>query len=773
VGWTGLLRTAARRTITVVRGASRLLLALAVLSAIAAMLFLANLGGPAGPPVLLWLPTPAAAAVLTLVYLRTARARHLAEPTRRLWRHLTVVAVLVGCGAFAQAYDALEHPFAGGQHTGVPMLSFDGAAIVSIIYALYRLPLGVRTRAGRLQIALDASTLMVAVAIFIWHFLTAPMLALGAERMKILLSSLLLVLLALIAIFAVAKVVLSGYRFIDKSALRLFGLAMVVGAFAPLPQGFVLRDRPQLLFTQVSIPAVMFLAAWAGERQRLARPAQAAHGNDGESPRRPYSVLPYLAVAAVDGLLLVISWTPAGNDRVVVAGAVGLTVIVMLRQLTAFQDNRQLLVRLNHGATHDALTQLPNRALFGDRLHKLLTDPDGRTLSVALIDLDDFKLINDTLGHEIGDALLVAVAWRLTGCVRSVDTVARLGGDEFVVILDGATGPVADMAVERIVAALAEPVAAAGHELLVRASIGIADGQTGDDASELLRHADIAMYAAKALDGTRFLHYEPGMAGIVAHHAQVAADLRDAVTGDQLILLFQPIVDLRDGQLTGAEALLRWAHPERGLLAPADFIPAAERSGLIVPVGRWVMTAAAAQLARWSAEHGDAAPAVLNVNVSARELREPRFAEDVLAILAAAGLDPHRLAVEVTETSVLELGPSVENLRRLREYGVRISLDDFGTGHSTLSLLHDCPVDELKLDRSFTGAPEGDRPPLAAAVLQLARTMGLKLVAEGVETAMQARWLLELGYQEAQGYHFGRPMAAAELATRFGQHVPA
>jgi diguanylate cyclase (GGDEF)-like protein len=756
-----------------VHGTSRLLLALGLTWAIAALLFLVNLGGPVGPPVLLWLPTPAAAVLLTLVYRRTAMARHLAEPTRRLWRHLTVVAVLVGCGAVAQAYDVLRSPDAGGQHTGVPMLSFDGAAITIIIYALYRLPLGARTRARRLQIALDASTLMVAAAIFIWHFLTAPMLDLGAERTKTLLSSMMLVLLALIAIFAVAKVVLSSYRFIDKSALRLFGLAMSVGAFAPLPQGYVLRDRPHLLFTQAAIPAVMFLAAWAGERQRLARPAPGGHGTAEDPARRPYSVLPYVAVAAVDGLLLVISWSPAGNDRVVVAGAVGLTVIVMLRQLTAFQDNRRLLVRLNHGATHDALTQLPNRTLFGDRLNKLLTDPDGRTLSVALIDLDDFKLINDTLGHEVGDKLLVAVAWRLRGCVRAVDTVARLGGDEFVVILDGATGPVADMAVERIVAALAEPVTAAGHELLIRASIGIADGAAGDDAGELLRHADIAMYAAKALDGTRFLHYEPGMAGIVAGHAQVASELRDAIGDGQLTLLFQPIVDLRDGRITGAEALVRWAHPERGLLSPVDFIPAAERSGLIVPVGRWVMTAAAAQLAQWTEDHGDAAPAVLNVNVSARELREPRFAEDVLGILDAAAVEPHRIAVEVTETSVLELGPSVENLRRLRDHGVRISLDDFGTGHSTLSLLHDCPVDELKLDRSFTGGPEGDRPPVAAAVLQLARTMRLDVVAEGVETAEQALWLRELGYEVAQGYQLGRPMPAAALAARLGQYLPA
>ncbi|MDQ1645985.1 MAG: hypothetical protein QOJ50_2169, partial [Cryptosporangiaceae bacterium] len=241
MGWTGLRPAAARLALAAARRASRPLLVLGVLWGLSAVWFVVNLTGPVGPTVLLWLPTHAAAVVLTVVYRRTAKATHLAEPTRRLWRHLTVVAVLVGCGSVAQAYDAIEHPLAGGQHTGAPMLGFDGSAIVLIIYALYRLPLGTRTRAQSLQIALDASTLMVAAAIFIWHFLTAPLLALGAERTKTLLSSTLLTLLALIAIFAVAKVVLSSYRFIDRSAIKLFGAAMCVGAFAPLPQGYVLR----------------------------------------------------------------------------------------------------------------------------------------------------------------------------------------------------------------------------------------------------------------------------------------------------------------------------------------------------------------------------------------------------------------------------------------------------------------------------------------------------------------------------------------------------
>ena len=421
------------------------------------------------------------------------------------------------------------------------------------------------------------------------------------------------------------------------------------------------------------------------------------------------------------------------------------------------------VLRLDHGATHDALTQLPNRVLFGQRLNKALTSPGDRPVSVALIDLDDFKEVNDTLGHEVGDLLLIAVAQRLAACVRVEDTVARLGGDEFVVVLDGADPDAADLAADRMIDALRQPVLADGHELPIRASIGIADGRTGDDASELLRHADIAMYAAKNLTGSRYLHYEPGMATGIADHVHVGLELREAIAGEQLFLLYQPIVALDCGRVTGVEALVRWSHPERGTLAPDEFIPAAERTGLIVPLGRWVFREACRQFAAWCDEYGDAAPAMLNINVSARELREPDFAGEVAAALAATGVAPNRLAIEVTETTIFELGVSVTNLQTLRDLGIRIALDDFGTGQSTLTLLQDCPVDELKLDRSFTQAESNGNPTIANAVIHLARALGLHVVAEGVETPQQADQLRSLGYETAQGYYFARPMPADRL----------
>jgi len=443
-----------------------------------------------------------------------------------------------------------------------------------------------------------------------------------------------------------------------------------------------------------------------------------------------------------------------------VVAAVLLTAVVVLRQILAFRDNNQLLDRLNHGATHDALTQLPNRVHFHRRLRKALRSPGDRPVAVALIDLDDFKEVNDTLGHEIGDLLLIAVAQRLNGCIRAEDTVARLGGDEFVVVLDGADPAAADLAAERMIEALRPPVLADGHELPVRASIGIADGRTGDEPTVLLRRADIAMYAAKNLPGTAHLHYDPEMTGAASNHAHLGAELRDAIGNGRLFLLYQPIVALDDGRLLGAEALIRWAHPVHGMLAPDSFIPVAERTGLIVPLGRWVLRTAVRQLANWIAVYGDRAPGVLNVNISARDLREPGFADGVKALLDEYGIPADRMVLEITETMALEPGQSVVNLEQLRGYGIRVSLDDFGTGHSTLTLLHDCPIDEIKLDRSFTQAEIDGRVPVAAAVIHLAQALGLHAVAEGVETAEQAEQLLALGYTAAQGYRFARPMTA-------------
>ena len=738
-------------------GGSPPLRASAVLLAVTVAAMAVNAVTPVIPWSLLWVPGIVGAPILAAACRSTARAEHVPAPVRAFWRHLGLAVVFVGLGNIAMAITLSTGP--GTLHTraGAVQIVVHGIATLMLMYALLRLPFGQQSRGEVLRVVLDSGTVMLACAVFVWHFATRFSFQQGDPG--VVWTSLALSLLALLAVFAVAKFLLTSQSHMEPTALRMIGLAALVGAVGPVARPLLAAIDPNLFVDMLDLPAVYLLAAVAAERQRTADYGPRRGGKPVR--RRPFSVLPYLAVAVVDGLLLVVTWSGDGADRrFVVCAAVLLTALVVLRQITAMQDNARLVRRLDHNATHDALTQLPNRALFHERLHKALTTPGDRPVAVALIDLDDFKEVNDTLGHEVGDLLLIAVAQRLASCVRAEDTVARLGGDEFVVVLDDADPAAADLAARRMIDALRAPVPADGHELPIRASIGIADGRTGDDPSLLLRHADIAMYAAKALPGTASLHYDDSMSTAGADHANLGAELRSAIRDGQLFLLYQPIVDLADGHVRGAEALVRWAHPVRGTLAPDAFIPVAERTGLIVPLGRWVLREGLRQLAAWPVR-----PAVLNINISPRDLREPGFAAAVAELLTEFDVPADRITLEVTESMTVEPGESIRNLHDLRALGVRVSLDDFGTGNSTLTLLHDCPVDEVKLDRSFTQAQGGDRPPVAAAVIHLARAMDLHVVAEGVETPEQAIRLRELGYLAAQGYHFARPMTATQFAA--------
>ncbi|WP_229069070.1 EAL domain-containing protein [Actinoplanes sp. DH11] len=424
-------------------------------------------------------------------------------------------------------------------------------------------------------------------------------------------------------------------------------------------------------------------------------------------------------------------------------------------------ETREVQDRLSYEASHDMLTGLANRALFGKRVAAAVTgDGPGTPVSVVLVDLDDFKTVNDTLGHATGDALLVHVAERMRNSVRPTDTVARLGGDEFAILFDTATGADVDQVLTRIAAALLEPAVIDGEPMTVRASFGVVDGRGGDDPGDLLRQADIAMYEAKERGEGGYERYRPGMEARGAERRRRAAALHTAILENQLVTFFQPVVTLPDGRITGAEALVRWQHPTEGLLGPGAFIDTAEQSGLIVPLGTWVLRDATREAATWPVE------LTVSVNVSARQLRETGFPDVVAAALRDSGLPAHRLTVEITESVAVGGGATGENLRLLREMGVRLSLDDFGTGASTLSLLAGAPVDQIKLDRSFV--PDGGPDAIADAVAQMARAFGLQAVAEGVETPEQVARLTRLGYERAQGFYFARPMCAADLHLRIG-----
>ncbi|HWS32629.1 MAG TPA: EAL domain-containing protein [Actinoplanes sp.] len=411
--------------------------------------------------------------------------------------------------------------------------------------------------------------------------------------------------------------------------------------------------------------------------------------------------------------------------------------------------------KLSHEATHDALTGLANRVLFTERVEAAVAG--GGAFSIVLVDLDGFKDVNDTLGHAAGDALLIAVADRMSANVRNTDTVARLGGDEFAILFDGLVGDPVDRVLVRITEALLIPVPVHERLISVRASFGVADASS--DVDELLHRADIAMYAAKLRGEGGHVRWSDGMS-IQRRHDPVGP-LRTAIEEGQLVLHYQPVVSLADGRLSGVEALVRWQHPDHGLVGPGEFIPLAEETGLIVPLGAWVLREAVRQAAAWIGTHGDAAPGTVAVNVSAAQLREEGFAQEVAAALRSSGLPAGRLCAEITESTAIGGGATAQNLTGLRELGVRLSLDDFGTGSATLSALANCPVDQIKLDRSFVTGPDA----IPEAVIQLALTLGIEAVAEGIETPEQEARLAGLGYHLAQGFLYARPMPADDLAA--------
>ncbi len=432
-------------------------------------------------------------------------------------------------------------------------------------------------------------------------------------------------------------------------------------------------------------------------------------------------------------------------------------------------ERKQFEDQLRHQALHDPLTRLPNRALFADRLEHALAGQArrGGCVGVLLVDLDDFKQVNDTAGHAVGDALLEAVAIRLPTLIRAVDTVARLGGDEFAVLAEALPDPQeATELAERIQRGLRQPLLVEDRELFVHASIGISIAtEPGTPAEDLLRQADVAMYVAKSEGKNRHRHFDHAMHQAVVERMALQSELTRAIERYQLTLHYQPVVALDSGRLTGMEALVRWQHPERGLVPPGSFIPLAERAGLIVPLGRWVLQAACQQLRQWQ-QAGLGNGLDLAVNVSVRQLKEPGFVATVAEVLDQTGLEAGRLVLEITESLLMEnIDAVLDVLHELRGLGVRLAIDDFGTGYSSLAYLVKLPVQVLKIDRSFITRLDHDpnNATLVRSILKLARDLRLQTVAEGIEQAHLAEELHRLGCDKGQGYYFSRPLRAADL----------
>jgi diguanylate cyclase (GGDEF)-like protein/PAS domain S-box-containing protein len=424
---------------------------------------------------------------------------------------------------------------------------------------------------------------------------------------------------------------------------------------------------------------------------------------------------------------------------------------------------------IRHRALHDPLTDLPNRVLFMDRLEQALARLRRRRslAAVLFLDFDDFKVINDSLGHHVGDELLTAVAPRLRHALRASDTVAHLGGDEFAILLEDIDGEqdAVEMA-QRLATLFTQPFVIAGGEHFFSASIGIALARGGESAMELVRDADAAMYRAKERGRARYEVFDDATRGRVVARLRVENDLRRALERDEFSLHYQPVVAMSDRSIVGLEALIRWQHPDRGLVSPVEFIPVAERNGLIEPIGRWVLERACRQAALWHAARPDARPVEIAVNLSAVQLTSAGLLDTVKAALSASGLSAELLCLEITETAMLrDPEASGEVLRRLADLGVRLALDDFGTGYSSLSYLPHLPLDTLKIDRSFVdglGTQVHDTA-IVEAIIAMSRALSLGVVAEGVETECHARELIRLGCERAQGFYFARPMPAAEI----------
>jgi len=465
-------------------------------------------------------------------------------------------------------------------------------------------------------------------------------------------------------------------------------------------------------------------------------------------------------------------WTAISASLVRDPAGTPMYVVHQIEDITARRRDGE---RLAHQAIHDPLTGLPNRLLFVDRLRRALAEDRQGHTAVLFLDLDHFKVINDSLGHSAGDRLLVTIADRLRTAVRPNDTVARFGGDEFTVLCQSVPDErVANEIADRIATAVSKPVHLSEGEVFVTVSVGIAlSGGEMETTETLLRNADAAMYGAKEHGRARVELYATGSRDHAVSYLRTGNELHRALERGELRVFYQPIMSLETTRISGFEALVRWEHPERGLVGPDQFIPLAEETGLVVPIGSWVLEQACRQAAAW---HGSGAPVSISVNLSPRQLAEPTLRDDIAAVLDRTAIDPDRVWLEITESTLMRDAESaVSVLHALRALGVHLAVDDFGTGYSSMTYLKRFPVESLKVDRSFVDGlgREPEASAICTAVVSLAHALGMGAVAEGVETPQQLAALRTLGCEFAQGYLFGRPSPAERFGIRASAPAPA
>ncbi|MDI6104716.1 EAL domain-containing protein [Actinoplanes sp. NEAU-A12] len=688
---------------------------------------------------------------------RLAPARY-----RRFWTMISFAGASFTVGDAYQSLQILISPGEPSLTGGAVQTVCFAVGMSSNVIACLIFPQGLRTVREKFVFWLDATTVLVGGGVVAWCFAFNPLDGSHTDRVTASVTA----ALVLVATFSATKVALIHNPPMARiAAWPMVSAAMVQGVSTFLPGDFQTLDHAYVYVIRLLPSVLIAIGPWiqvivvrSGDPRSCAK-------------RRPYSLLPY-GMIAVTFVVFFLMLPEVASSQLVGAtiGVVVITCLVAGRQLVAFHDNMKLIGRLDvalgelrdqeaqlrEQASTDGLTGLANRTHFSAELTRLLNCES----SLLLIDLDDFKTVNDTMGHAAGDALLVIVAARMTEAVRAGDLVCRLGGDEFAVLLPS-TGPDAAGAVaEQILRHLAEPIVLLQHTLVTRASAGVTGARPGDDPSILLSNADIAMYEAKRRGKGMWVAYTDEMGARISAEAVLIRELDQAIEENQFTLVYQPIVRLSDGTLTAVESLIRWNHPVRGLVPPTEFIPVAERTGQIVAIGRWVLREACRQAAEWSRVFPGAVPLSVGVNVAGPQLRDANLVADVSAALAEFGLPAAGLTIEVTETAVLDDEQSHATMVALRALGLKLALDDFGTAASSLGLLLTCPVTSLKLDRSFVESitTVGRQAAVATAVSQMAAALEFSSVAEGIETEEQRDLLCRLGYEYGQGYLWSRPV---------------
>ena len=753
-------------------------------------------GGLALALAYVYLPVPALrTAALTVLGLATIAATlsalRLWRPVRRLPFRLFAAGEAVGFVAGSLG-SSVAVTGAGGNPVAAAL------TVVAYLIGIAGFALVVRARnPGRDRASLiDATVMSIGLGMLAWVFLMAPYASAVTLPIAERLLSMVYVALDVLLLALVVRLAISGGDRTRAFALIIAGWLVLVAADS---------GRALLLLTGSYDPTSPIEAGWlvsyALWGAAVLEPSVATL-TDPAPPAR--AVLTRARLAALAGASLMapaVLAIQAGRGQridvpVIVAGCALLFLLVLVRVAglvreveatvrelrgtegvlrATLQEREALAAQLQHQAFHDELTNLANRAMFNDRVRHALARArrDGGGIAVLFVDLDDFKVVNDSMGHGAGDRLLQEVARRLRGCLREPDTIGRLGGDEFAILVEGVDLASVRVLAERVLATLAAPYPVVGGDVTVHASVGVAfDEHATCDDVQLLRNADIAMHAAKNRGKGTYEVFQPPMLRSVRDRHDVTAALRGAIERRELVVHYQPIVDLRTWRVGGTEALVRWPRPDRGLVPPAEFVPIAEETGLVVDIDRFVLRESCRQAAAWNARLG---PLLLHVNLSAMHLQRDDLADTVASALRDSGLAPDHLTLEITESVLAHVDVAVVRLQELKRLGVHLAIDDFGTGYSSLSYLQRMPIDAVKIDKTFvdgvTGGPEESA--VARAILALAATLRLDTVAEGVEQAGQARELAALGCRWAQGYHFSRPVAAPDMARLAGRPASA